>query len=197
MIPLWDPPVGTEKPLVFSGSLTLLSPLCFYCCQEGSVIKLPFLSWLLCLTVSAVGRLVCSCCGGGLLWAHRRLFYVGLQEGQIQNQWGNSSDALNSIFARQDPLRGVGISGTPNGRIVDMTDRGNRRDEGDRKLLLVWNVKRAGSEGFFGFLYFRMNLILCNQNMFQLSNKAFRAKSLLNKKGTNKYKSSKNTRKYF
>lgn len=38
----------------------LLSPLCFHCCQEGSVIKLPFLSLPLCPTV-----LVSSYRGGG------------------------------------------------------------------------------------------------------------------------------------
>lgn len=65
----------------------------------------------------------------GGLGAHRRLFYARLQEGQIQNQWGNSSAALNSISAKQDPLRGAGISGTPNGRIVNMTDRGEERGE--------------------------------------------------------------------
>lgn len=84
---------------------------------------------LLCLTVSAarpVGRLLLP---GGGLGAHRRLFYARLQEGQIQNQWGNSSAALNSISAKHDPLRGAGISGTPNGRIVNMTDRGEERGE--------------------------------------------------------------------
>lgn len=123
---------GMEQPFVFSCCVTLLCPLCFHCCQEGSVIKFPFLCLFLCLTVSAAGWLVSSCCWGGL-WAHRRLFYVRLQEGQIQNQWGNSSAALNSISAKQDPLRGAGISEAPKGRIVNMTDRGKRRDERKRR----------------------------------------------------------------
>lgn len=105
------------------------------CHQEGSVTVPPlffacFYVWLspvkACSTLPAVGR----------HWADRRLFYSRLQEGQIQNQWGNCSAALNSI------------SETPNGRIINMTDRGKRRDErkkkGKAELLLVWNVKRTG-----------------------------------------------------
>lgn len=53
----------TYRPFVFSGSTALLSPRCFHCCQEGSVIKLHFLCLFLCLTVPAVGWSLCSCCG--------------------------------------------------------------------------------------------------------------------------------------
>lgn len=128
----------------------LLSPLCFHCCQEGSVIKLPFLCLCLWLYLQWAG---CSppagAGGGGSLWAHERLFYTRLQEGQIQekNQWGNGSAASNSISASQDPLRGIGISRAPNGRIINMTDRGMRKEDGGERageILLVGNVRRAG-----------------------------------------------------
>lgn len=38
----------------------------------------------------------------------------------------NEETALlpQTISASQDPLRGIGISGAPNGRIINMTDRG-------------------------------------------------------------------------
>lgn len=133
------------------------------CHQEGSVTVPPlffacFYVWLspvkACWTLPAVGR----------HWADRRLFYSRLQEGQIQNQWGNCSAALNSI------------SETPNGRIINMTDRGKRRDErkkkGKAELLLVWNVKRTGVmetqrflEDIFGA---KQNFILQIYSVYQI-----------------------------
>lgn len=66
----------------------LLSSPCFHCCQEGSVIKLPFLCLRVWLYLQWAG---CSppAGGGGVwgrrcLWAHGRLFYTRLQEGQSQ-----------------------------------------------------------------------------------------------------------------
>lgn len=91
---------GTVRGPQFPCCLSLLSPLCFHCRREGSVIKSPFLLLPLCLPASALDRLLSSCLpaavggggvlavrgGGGYIVAHRRLFYARLQEGQIQNQ---------------------------------------------------------------------------------------------------------------
>ena len=95
-------------------------------CDKVGLFSPPLASVFDCLCSQA--RWSPPAAGGGL-GAHRRLFYARLQEGQIQNQWGNSSAALNSISAKHDPLRGAGISGTPNGRIVNMTERGEERGE--------------------------------------------------------------------
>lgn len=70
----------------------------------------------------------------GRHWAHRRLFYLRLQEGQIQNQWGNCSAALNSI------------SEAPDGRIINMTHRGKRRDERKRRATVSRAVTRVKCE---------------------------------------------------
>lgn len=122
----------------------LLSPLCFHCCQEGSVIKLPFLSLTLCPTV-----LVSSYRGGGgggYCLHTGDCFTRGYRKVRSKNQWGNSSAASNSISASQDPLRGIGISRAPKGRIINMTDRGMREEEGGRgrEMSLGWNVRCAG-----------------------------------------------------
>lgn len=78
---------GMDQPFVFSGCVTLLSPVCFHCCQKGSVFKFPFLFLFDCLCSRPVALLLLK----GGLWEHRRLFYTRLQEGHIQNQWGNDS----------------------------------------------------------------------------------------------------------
>lgn len=113
----------------------LLSPLCFHCCQEGSVIKLPFLSLPLHLTV-----LVSSCRGGGggVLSAPGDCFTRGYRKVRSKNQWGNSSAASNSISASQDPLRGIGISRAPKGRIINMTDRGMKEEDGGEGERCRW-----------------------------------------------------------
>lgn len=73
----------------------------------------------------------------GLLAPRQRL-----QEGQIQNQWENSSAVLNSISAKQDPLRGARISEPPNGRIVNVNYEGKRRDERKRRKKWTEQEKR-------------------------------------------------------
>lgn len=73
-------------------------------------------------------------------------FTRGYRKVRSKNQWGNSSAASNSISASQDPLRGIGISRAPKGRIINMTDRGMREEDGGRgrEMLLGWNVRHAG-----------------------------------------------------
>lgn len=61
--------------------------------------------------------------------------YRKVRSKKKKNQWGNSSAASNSNShsASQDPLRGIGISRAPNGRIINMTDKGWGRRMGERE----------------------------------------------------------------
>lgn len=89
----------TYRLFVFSGCMALLSPRCFHCCQEGSVIKLHFLCLFLCLTVSVVGWSVCSCCGG-TLGTQAIVLREVTGRSDLKSMRKRLSAALNSISAK-------------------------------------------------------------------------------------------------